>query len=358
MSMSNVQPLDTHEANDVVIDYSEMEQVYLRDVFKPFIPPQVDLIIERPKHVHPDVPKEVKGYIPDTAVLKQVLAWFLSPSRPNFLHMCGPTGSGKTDFIFWFAHRMNWPCKLVTVNPSLRPEKMQGRWMLSGGETSYVLGAVADSMKYGKIALLDEADKGSLDFIAKMHLPAEMSKPWTIDDTGETIYPAENYRFITTGNTNGQGDFNGLYPSSRRWDTAFRNRSYVIHLNYVEPNLEFDIIMGKHPELKAYKKTVRMMIKFSNAMRDAMLGPKRDGDIQDGITTAFSTRVLLSWCHYIIANGFKVPLRNAFDSVFMNGVDNDDREDITRIVDQVFHTKAGHVLDEGMGWLEESTKKA
>lgn len=361
MSDIQTEAMQVNESNNQetqVIDYSEMETVLLRDVFHPFVPANVDLAIERPKHIHPDVPKPVHGYVPDMRVLKNVMTWFLAPSHPNFLHMVGPTGSGKTDFIFWFANRMNWALNLVTVNPSLRPEKMQGRWLLKNGETTFVDGPVIDAMREGKIVLLDECDKGSLDFIAKMHLPSEMSKLWVVEDTGETIYPAKNFRFITTGNTSGQGCTQGLYPSSKRWDTAFRNRSYVIFNHYVDPELELKIIMGKNPELKPYKKTVKYMVKFANSMRDSMLGPERTGVTSDGrpvngISTAFSTRVLLSWVHFIQVSGLSVPLRQTFENVFFNGVDDADRKDIEMIMDQNFNLKDGNILDHYMGWIED-----
>lgn len=339
------------------IDYSEMIVVKMADVFKPFVPSTSPLKISIPKHRHPDVPKEVPGYIPDPMQLREVSAWFLAPHRPNFLHLVGPTGSGKTDFMLWLCSRLNWPVNLISVNPTLRPEKMQGRWVLSKGETTYVYGAIADAMKHGKCVLLDECDKGSLDFIAKLHLPSEMTKPWSIEDTGEIIYPSPNYRFVTLGNTSGEGDISGLYPSSRRWDTAFRNRAYVVNFPYLPISVEEKVLLGKNPFLKEHKKLVKKLLQFANAMRDAMLGPNRDRTSRDGLGTAFSTRVLLSWCYYIYVNGQGVPLRKSFENVFFNGCDTVDKSQILQIVDQVFDTPDGHVMDNGYEWLASQKKK-
>ncbi|MGR5159745.1 AAA family ATPase [Vibrio owensii] len=348
---ANAEVIELPEAK-VEVDYTEMKTVYLRDVFSPYIPKNVDLQIEIPKHRHPDVPADIFNYNPDLQTLKDMLSWFLAPQRTNFIHFVGPTGSGKTDFQLWFANRMNWPIVLVTVNESLQPEKMMGRWILRDGTTTFVLGPVADAMKNGKMLIMDELDKASLNFIAKMHLPAEMTKPWTLEDTGEVIIPARNYRFCSTGNTNGQGDFSGLYPSSKRWDTAFRNRALVLNVGYLESSQEYEVITTKYPQFKSFPKSVRLMIKYANAMRDAMLGPDRDGAVEDGITTSFSTRVLLAWCNFICAQGLSVPLRKSFNAVFFNGIDNDDRDDIVRIIDQVFRSPKGHFLDNGLGWLD------
>ncbi|MEZ8029226.1 AAA family ATPase [Enterovibrio norvegicus] len=354
--MTNVATLKQEQQTRMVGNV-EMKRVFLKDVFAPFVPQNIDTVIEIPVQTTKHVPRAVEGYIPDVNLLRRAVAWFFSQHRPNFFHTYGPTGSGKTDFWLWFAARCNWPVHLVTVTPSLRPDKMQGRWMLKDGETSYSLGPVAMGMTDGGIVLLDEADKGSLDFIAKMHLPAEMTKPWSIEDTGETIYPNENFRFITTGNTNGQGDTNGLYPSSRRWDTAFRNRAYVVPVQYVEPQLEMDIIEGRYPEFRQYRKTTKSMIKFANAMRDAMLGPSRKGDIASPLGTAFSTRILLNWCYYIVVAGINyVPLRETLETTFMNGIDDKDRDAIEKIANQVFNGPNGHVLDNPCGWLESLGK--
>lgn len=361
MSQANATQMTTVNAdaeNTVeTIDYSEMINVRMSDVFKPFIPSTMTAVIQIPKHRHPDVPREIVGYIPDQKQLQQVVSWFCSPARPNFLHMVGPTGSGKTDFMLWLCARLNWPVNLVSVNPTLRPEKMQGRWVLSNGETNYVYGAIADAMKHGKCVLLDECDKGSLDFIAKLHLPSEMTKPWSIEDTGEIIYPSPNYRFVTLGNTSGEGDVSGLYPSSRRWDTAFRNRSYVVNFPYLSAGVEEKVLLGKYPFLNDNKKLLKKLIQFANAMRDAMLGPNRDRTTKSGIGTAFSTRVLLSWCYYIQINGDRAPLRASFDNIFWNGCDTRDKADIEKIIDQVFKEKDGHILDKPYTWMKTKGKK-
>ncbi|MEZ9856457.1 hypothetical protein AB4347_20875, partial [Vibrio breoganii] len=105
-------------------------------------------------------------------------------------------------------------------------------------------------MKHGKCVLLDECDKGSLDFIAKLHLPSEMTKPWSIGFLLCLQYPHQNYRFVTLGNTSGEGDISGLYPSSRRWDTAFRNRSFVVPFPYLRTEVEEKVVIGKFPFLR------------------------------------------------------------------------------------------------------------
>ncbi|WP_435000219.1 AAA family ATPase (plasmid) [Vibrio scophthalmi] len=339
------------------IDYSEMEPRYLRDVFKPFIPAEVDLTIMVPKHRHPDVPREVPNFVPNKEQMNQVLAWFVSPARPCFLHLVGPTGSGKTDFMMWLCSRLNWPTSLISVNPTLRPDKMQGRWVLIDGKTVFVYGPVADAMKNGKCVILDECDKASMDFIAKMHLPSEMTKPWTLEDTGEVIYPHPNFRFITTGNTSGEGDVSGLYPSSRRWDTAFRNRSFIVTFPYLPAAIEEKVLIGKYPFLKGETMLVKKMLQFANAMRDAMLGPNRDRVHKTGISTAFSTRVLLNWAYYIETFGANAPLGKSFEAVFFAGCDSKDKADIQNIVDTVFKVKDVPLMEQPFTYLRANAKK-
>lgn len=357
MTMQVDQAAGTTAPAENTIDYDEMERVYARDIFKGIISPNNSIVIERPKHRCAGVPTGSPTYIPDLEILKNALMWFCSPMRPAFFHGYGPTGSGKTEFWTWFCDKMNWPLAIVSVNPSLRPEAMQGRWVLKDGETIYVLGPVAHCMKYGGVVLLDEADTGSKDFIAKLHLPSEMGKSWLIEDTGETITPHKNYRFVTLGNTAGCGDISGLYPATQRWSTPFRNRAYLVPFDYLKPADEEKAIYLAFPHLKqGHRHSVKLLLKFANAMRDAMLGSDRKGQQKSSISVAFSTRALMKWVYYICCYG-KQPPRLTLDLCFLNGVTAKEKADIEIVLNQVFNSADGHFLDEPFGWYDDLKTK-
>ncbi|UJF20271.1 AAA family ATPase (plasmid) [Vibrio sp. SS-MA-C1-2] len=342
----------TVEQENAVIDYSETKTVMLRDVFKGFISPKNGMQVTIPKHTHPDVPRVNPNYMPDKDTLVSVIKWFFSPERPIFLHSCGPSGSGKTEFWLWFAAKTNWPVEFVSCNPTMRPEKMQGRWILKDGQTSFVHGPVSKAMSQGKLLILDEADTSSQDFIAKMHLPSEMNKPWMLEDTGELIYPNPNYRFVTTGNTPGCGDISGLYPACKRWSTAFRNRAGVLWFDYLSPADETKAIYTRYPKLKANKHSVKLIVKFANMMRDAMLGQSRRAEEKSSITVAFSTRLLMSWMYYLSIGGKAKP-RESLEMIFLSGCEPKLRDDILMTADQAFNLPAGHFLDNEWGWYDD-----
>jgi len=222
---------------------------------------------------------------------------------------------------------MNWPLEIIQVNETMRPEKLQGGFTLNNGKTSFRYGGVANAMKFGWAVLLDELDKASGDVTSKMHAPTD-GKPWTLDDTGETLVAIANYRLIGTGNTSGSGDTTGRYHTSQRMDEAFKLRFAFLECDYPEPVVELKILAQFTGISDKTKKT---MIKFATEMRKALRG---DGDT---ISCAFSTRVLVAWCHYMTFFGAKnVPLRKSFDFTFGNSLDEDDRPAVEALLQRIF----------------------
>lgn len=325
--------------------WSEMEMVDAGEVFHPYIP-KGKRMIARPKYRHPNCVNSNPTYIPQLDVLRIIFAWWAADSRKLSLFMFGETGTGKTEMLLWFADRMNWPISLTAVNESMRPEKVQGSYVLQGDKTPFRYGSLAKAMKYGWCVILDECDKGSGDFLSKLHTPAEY-KPWQLDDTSEIIIPHKNYRCCATGNTSGGGDTTGRYHTSQRLDEAFRRRFAFIECDYPSEAIEDSIISTNYPEISS---SVRhKMVKLASEMRKALKAPQLEAQAltpeslaklnlpNERLSCAFSTRVLVAWAEYMVIFGVEVsPLKMSFDFSFANSLDDEDRPAVNAIVQRIF----------------------
>ncbi|WP_288986059.1 AAA family ATPase [uncultured Pseudoalteromonas sp.] len=351
--MSNEQLVKLLDLKNPVIEdivygdprWSEMEEVDAGEVFYPHVPKGVIKVL-RPKHRHPKCIKANPSYIPQRDVLRPLLAWWCANTRKLSMFMFGETGTGKTEMLLWFADRLNWPVTLTSVNESLRPEKVQGSYILYGDKTPYRYGSLAKAMKYGWVQIMDECDKGSGDLLSKLHTPAEY-KPWELDDTGEIIEPHTNFRFCATGNTNGGGDMTGRYHTSQRLDEAFRRRFAFIECDYPSEAIEDSIISASYPSIS--KKTRHKMVKLAKEMRQALRAPQLEANAltpeelsklqlpTERLSCAFSTRVLVAWADYMNIFGAKsVPIKESFDFVFGNSLDDDDRPAVMSICQRIF----------------------
>lgn len=351
--MSNEQLVKLLDLKNPVIEdivygdprWSEMEEVDAGEAFYPHVPKGVIKVL-RPKHRHPKCIKANPSYIPQRDVLRPLLAWWCANTRKLSMFMFGETGTGKTEMLLWFADRLNWPVTLTSVNESLRPEKVQGSYILYGDKTPYRYGSLAKAMKYGWVQIMDECDKGSGDLLSKLHTPAEY-KPWELDDTGEIIEPHTNFRFCATGNTNGGGDMTGRYHTSQRLDEAFRRRFAFIECDYPSEAIEDSIISASYPSIS--KKTRHKMVKLAKEMRQALRAPQLEANAltpeelsklqlpTERLSCAFSTRVLVAWADYMNIFGAKsVPIKESFDFVFGNSLDDDDRPAVMSICQRIF----------------------
>ena len=335
--------------------WSEMEEVDAGEVFYPHVPKGA-LTVLRPKYRHPNCVKANTTYIPQMNVLRPLLAWWCAGTRKLSLFMYGETGTGKTEMLLWFADRMNWPVSLTSVNEGIRPEKAQGSYVLYGDKTPYRYGSLAKAMKYGWCQIMDECDKGSGDFLSKLHTPAEY-KPWQLDDTGEILIPHENYRFCATGNTLGGGDISGRYHTSQRLDEAFRRRFAFVECDYPSEAIEDSIISSNYPDIS--KVTRHKMVKLASQMRQALRAPQLEAQAtnpealaklqlpDERLSCAFSTRVLIAWADYMVIFGVKnVPLKESFDFVFGNSLDDEDKPAVYSIIQRIF----GEAFNHPDGW--------
>jgi len=156
----------------------------------------------------------------------------------------GPTGCGKTRFMEHMAWRLKRPLITVSCHDDLTASDLVGRFLISGGETVWVDGPLARSVRYGAICYLDEIVEARKDTTVVIHPLA--------DDRRVLPCLAISY------NPGYQSVMKDLKQSTRQ-------RFVALEFNYPDAALETEIII-KETEIDAA--TASQLVKFAHMTRD------------------------------------------------------------------------------------------
>lgn len=325
---------------EVVVDYSVMETVDGNALFPEIFEVPGTVRISRRMYRHPDCIKSNPDYVPDPEVAKLALIWLVAPRQELALGLQGHTGTGKTELVMYLADKLNLPLHIVKVHGRMQPQDLEGSYSLRASDgvatTVAEFGPAAKAYSEGGILLLDEVDKASGELTSAMHLLVE-GKPWPLEMFKQTLVKHNQCYVMGTANTFG-GGHDYRYISSNQLDQAFLSRFAWLQTQYPDVIQESKILERGFPKLPVPVRS--LTIKVANALRDAALGPDRQG-VDDGIGAIFSTRVLTAWCYYMIAFGVKRKLRESLEFVFLRAVDRDEKATVMDCIEKV----AGSELD-------------
>jgi nitric oxide reductase NorQ protein len=81
----------------------------------------------------------------------------------------GPTGCGKTRFMEYMAWKLKRPLITVSCHDDLTASDLVGRYLVKGGETTWVDGPLARSVRMGAICYLDEIVEARKDTMVVIH---------------------------------------------------------------------------------------------------------------------------------------------------------------------------------------------
>lgn len=258
-----------------------------------------------------------KNYVPDETLVRMWLAWQQAKEQPLCFGLNGHTGTGKTEFLYWVADRMNIPVSLLQCTPSLTPEDIEGVMMLKNGETTFQLGSVLGAYKHGGLIILDEVDKLNEDATSYLHGILE-GKPVSVSQTGEMIEKHPHCWIAATGNTKGEGG-SSLYTSSQQLDAAFRSRIGWIDCHYPDAARELEILSKNFSKVLP-KAMLRDAVKLANELRDLALGVERQGT-DNPVNVVCSTRTLVNWLYYTVVFGRNIRWRQSLDYTLSGSVD-------------------------------------
>lgn len=186
----------------------------------------------------------------------------------------GPTGTGKSRFVEYMAHKMNKKLYTVACHEETSATDLIGRYIIKGAETVWIDGPMTKAIREGAILYLDEVAEARPDIIVALHSLTDHRRTLFIDKTGETIKADDSFMLIATYNPGYQKGFKELKPSTRQ---RFISLSFV----YPENKVETEILIN---ETGVENDIAKKLIKLGQKIRNLT---------ELGLAETVSTRLLV-----------------------------------------------------------------
>ncbi|GMR01465.1 MAG: MoxR family ATPase [Gammaproteobacteria bacterium] len=170
----------------------------------------------------------------------------------------GPTGCGKTRFMEHMAWRLKRPLITVSCHDDLTASDLVGRFLISGGETVWVDGPLARSVRNGAICYLDEIVEARKDTTVVIHPLADDRRVLPMEKVGEIIEATPEFCLAISYNPGYQSVMKDLKQSTRQ-------RFVALEFNYPDAALETEIIIK---ETDIDTATASQLVKFAHMTRD------------------------------------------------------------------------------------------
>ncbi len=128
----------------------------------------------------------------------------------------GPTGCGKTRFMEHMAWRLKLPLITVSCHDDLTASDLVGRYLITGGETVWVDGPLARSVRNGAICYLDEIVEARKDTTVVIHPLADDRRVLPMEKLGEVIEAGPEFCMAISYNPGYQSVLKDLKQSTRQ----------------------------------------------------------------------------------------------------------------------------------------------
>lgn len=189
----------------------------------------------------PAAPVLDKGYKFDAALLFSAV---IAMKRGRNVWLAGPAGTGKTEFVKNLCAGLGRAFVRVSFDSSAEKYEFIGGERVKNGSTIYQRGVVLRGFtRPGAVVLLDEVSFARPEYLSALHAALEPDAVITVPETGEVIKKAPGVVFFAADNSNGRGDFTGMYVGVREQNVAFVNRfSKTLKFTYLSPSVESQVI--------------------------------------------------------------------------------------------------------------------
>lgn len=187
----------------------------------------------------------------------------------------GPTGSGKSRFLEYMAHKMNRRLITILCNDETSSVDLIGRYLIKGSETVWQDGPLTVGVKEGAIVYLDEVAEARPDTLVAIHSLTDHRRMLFIDRKNEEVQAHKDFLLVASFNPGYQKGFKELKPSTRQ-------RFVSIHFPYPKPDVELKILMG---ETGVEESIGKKLIQYANMVR---------AKPELGLAETISTRLLVS----------------------------------------------------------------
>jgi nitric oxide reductase NorQ protein len=201
----------------------------------------------------------------------------------------GPTGCGKTRFVEAMAYDLERQLVTVACHDDLTTADLVGRFLLQGGETTWVDGPLTRAVRDGAICYLDEIVEARQDTTVVLHPLADHRRQLPIDRLGVTLDAAPGFCLVVSYNPGYQSVLKDLKDSTRQ-------RMVAIELDFPPPDIEEKIVAH---EVGVDQETAALLVRLGQAVRRLETA---------GLREVASTRVLVA-AGRLISEG--LPARDA-----------------------------------------------
>jgi nitric oxide reductase NorQ protein len=199
----------------------------------------------------------------------------------------GPTGCGKTRFVEAMAHDLARPLITVACHDDLTTADLVGRFLLSGGETTWVDGPLTRAAREGCICYLDEIVEARQDTTVVLHPLTDHRRQLPIDRLGLTLDAAPGFCLVVSYNPGYQSVLKDLKDSTRQ-------RMVAIEIDFPPPEVEEKVVSH---EAGVDQQTAAQLVRLGQAIR------RLDNA---GLREVASTRVLIAAARLVDA-GLPLP---------------------------------------------------
>lgn len=201
----------------------------------------------------------------------------------------GPTGSGKTRFVEVMAHDLARPLITVACHDDLTTADLVGRFLLQGGETTWVDGPLTRAIRDGAICYLDEVVEARQDTTVVIHPLTDHRRQLPMDRLGTTLQAPPEFCLVVSYNPGYQSVLKDLKDSTRQ-------RMVAIEMDFPPAEIEQRVVLH---EAGVDDDTAAILVQLGAAIRRLE---------NAGLREVASTRVLIA-AGRLVHEG--VPLRDA-----------------------------------------------
>ena len=186
----------------------------------------------------------------------------------------GPTGTGKSRFIEFMAHKLGKELITVSCHEETSSTDLIGRYIIKGAETIWLDGPLTTAVKTGAILYLDEIAEARPDVIVAIHSLTDHRRVLFIDKLGETVKAHQDFMLVASFNPGYQKGFKELKPSTRQ-------RFVAVSFEYPVAKSEVEILVN---EAGVSIDDAKKLVNIANKIRNLT---------ELGLTETVSTRLLV-----------------------------------------------------------------
>ncbi len=170
----------------------------------------------------------------------------------------GPTGCGKTRFMEYMAWRLKKALITVSCHDDLTASDLVGRYLIQGGNTTWIDGPLARAVRAGAICYLDEIVEARKDTMVVIHPLADDRRVLPMEKLGEVLEASDDFCLSISYNPGYQSVLKDLKQSTRQ-------RFVALEFDYPCAEVETDIIAR---ETGIDKSVAANLVKFANMTRN------------------------------------------------------------------------------------------